>query len=379
MIQTPGLLWTILFFLLAIGPLIFFHELGHYLVGRWCGVKADVFSIGFGREVAGWTDKRGTRWKVGWMPLGGYVRFAGDANAVSQPDEEWKELPDFERSRTFHAKPLWKRALIVAAGPITNFIIGFAIFAGLLAVLGDIRIPNTVGDIKPGSVAERTGFKVGDRIVRIGDREIADYNDIYSTVFLRPGVSLDFTVDRAGRELHIVAAPARMEQTDEFGNKVTRGIMGIGPSRAGIERVEVPAAQIPGLAFAKCKQVIVGIVDGIGQILFGNMSAKDISGPARMAKMSGEIATLGVPTFLAFVAFVSINLGFINLLPIPMLDGGHLFFYTIEGVIRRPVPPRAQEWAFRTGFVALMTLMLFVTFNDLGSFGLWQRLSGLIG
>lgn len=377
MIHSPGFIWTILAFLLAIGPLVFLHELGHYLVGRWCGVKADVFSIGFGREVAGWTDRRGTRWKVGWMPLGGYVRFAGDANAASQPDRDWLDLPDWERSQTFHAKPLWQRAAITLAGPAANFIVGYVLLAGLLIAYGDLRTPSIVGSVKAGSVAERSGFRAGDRIVAVGDKQIDDFETLYETVYARPRVALDFALERGGQTIHIVAAPAYLETRDMFGNVQRRGSMGIGP----VEPVHVSLGwqEIPGAAFDRTIGAIRSTVDGLGQIIFGNLSAKEMSGPVKMAKFAGQIATLGWGPFVSFIAMISINLGFINLLPIPMLDGGHLFFYTIEGVIRRPVPPQAQEWAFRTGFLVLMTLMLFVTFNDLASFDLWHGLSRLIG
>jgi regulator of sigma E protease len=376
-IQGPGLIWTVLSFLIAIGPLIFLHELGHYLVARWCGVKADVFSIGFGREIFGWTDERGTRWKVAWLPLGGYVRFAGDANAASQPDQEWVDLPDFERSEVFHAKPVWQRAAITAAGPFVNFLVGFLILAGLLATFGEMRIPSVVGSVKAGSVAEASGFQEGDRIVSIGDKRIDDFEDLYETVYARPRVALDFGIERNGQPLHILATPAYIEARDPFGNIQRRGSLGIGP--VAPSHVTLGWQEIPGVALERTVGVVRSTIDGLGQIIFGNLSMKEMSGPVKMAKFAGQVATLGWVPFVGFVAMISINLGFINLLPIPMLDGGHLLFYAIEGVIRRPVSPQAQDWAFRTGFAVLMTLMLFVTFNDFASLELWHRLSGLIG
>lgn len=377
MIETPGFFWTVLFFLLAIGPLVFIHEMGHYLVARWCGVKSEVFSIGFGREVAGWTDKRGTRWKIGWMPLGGYVRFAGDANAASQEDGAWRDLSETDRAVTFPAQALWKKSLIVVAGPAVNFIAGFLIFALLLAAYGDLRMPAQVGSIAKGSVAEKAGFRVGDRIEAIGDRRINGYAELVQYVYTRPEIPLTFVVARQDLQLRIAATPAYVELRDEFGNLQRRGLLGIGPGER--ERVTVDLIDVPSVAATKVANIISATFDGIGQILFGNFSAKELSGPLKMAQASGQVATMGWITFIGFVAFVSINLGFINLLPIPMLDGGHLFFYAVEAVIRRPVPPQAQEWAFRGGFMALMALMIFVTINDLGSFGVWQRLSGLIG
>ena len=377
MIETPGFIWTVIFFLLAIGPLIFLHELGHYLVGRWCGVKADVFSIGFGREITGWTDKRGTRWKVGWLPLGGYVRFAGDANAASQPNEEWKELLDFERNQTFHAKPLWQRAAITAAGPVANFLVAILIFIGVLAAFGDLQTPAQVAGVQPGSAAERAGFKPGDRVVAIDGREIDRFSDIGHYVELRAGEAMSFEVERGGATLRILGTPAEDRLVDRFGNVIKRGLMGISSGPPVL--VKLPAVELPGAAVRLTGAVLQSMVDGLVQIVTGRRSMSELGGPLMIAKYSGQTATLGWVAFLGFVAMISINLGFINLLPIPMLDGGHLFFYAIESVIRRPVPPQAQEWAFRTGFVALMTLMLFVTINDLASFGLWHRLSGLIG
>lgn len=377
MIQGPGFISTVLLFLIAIGPLIFVHELGHYLVGRWCGVKADVFSIGFGREVIGWTDARGTRWKIAWMPLGGYVRFAGDANAASQPDQDWMDLPDSERRETFHAKPAWQRAAITAAGPFVNFLVGFLILAGLLATYGEVRIPSVVGSVKVGSVAAASGFRVGDRIVSIGDKDIEDFEELYETVYTRPRVALDFGIERNGQVLHINATPAYIEMRDAFGNLQRRGALGIGPVEPS--HVTLGWQEVPGIALERTVGVVRSTIDGLGQIIFGNLSAKEMSGPVKMAKVAGQVATLGWVPFVGFVAMVSINLGFINLLPIPMLDGGHLLFYAIEGTIGRPVPPQAQDWAFRTGFALLMTVMLFVTFNDFASLELWHRLSGLIG
>lgn len=377
MTETPGILWTIAFFLLAIGPLVFVHELGHYLVGRWCGVKAEVFSIGFGREITGWTDRRGTRWKIGWMPLGGYVRFAGDMSADSEPSEEWKALPPDEQRQTFQAKPLWQRALIVAAGPAINFLLAIIIFAGIFGVYGQIRTPAVIGSIVAGSPAERAGFAIGDRITAVGDKEISEFGDIADIVALRPGVALSFAVERKGETMRIVATPAHKILRDRFGNETKLGQIGLGSGPS--ETVSLALSQLPGAAVQHCWRVIRAMVDGLVQIVMGRISVSELGGPLKIAQYSGQSATLGLIAFISFIAIISINLGFINLLPIPTLDGGHLLFYAIEAVIRRPVSVVVQEWAYRSGFFALMALMLFVTFNDLASFGLWTRLSGLIG
>lgn len=377
MIETPGFFWTVLFFLLAIGPLVFIHELGHYLVARWCGVKSEVFSIGFGREVTGWTDRRGTRWKIGWMPLGGYVRFAGDANAASQEDDGWRALPEAERAVTFPAQPLWKRAAIVVAGPVANFLAAIAIFMALFAAFGMQQTPAVIGDMRAGSAAEKAGFQRGDRIVEINGRSMSWFGDVGRYVELRPGETLSFLVERQGVERRIMAAPDVDTTVDRFGNRGKRGLLGIqsGPPVF----VEVPWYRLPVAAASNVVDITRSMIDGLGQLIMGKRSLKELGGPLMIAKFSGQTAMMGWITFLSFVALISINLGFINLLPIPMLDGGHLFFYAVEAVIRRPVPPQAQEWAFRSGFFALMALMVFVTINDLGSFGVWQRLSGLIG
>jgi regulator of sigma E protease len=376
-IHTPGFLWTILFFLVCIGPLIFLHEMGHYLVGRWCGIKAEVFSIGFGREVAGWTDKRGTRWKIGWMPLGGYVRFAGDMSPASEPNDEWKALPQAERDVTFQSKSLLKRALTVAAGPVANFLIAMIIFMGLIAVYGMVHSPNVIGGIAPNSAAAKAGFQIGDRITAINGRETTEFRDIGLYVMLRPRQLMTFDVLRGGTSIKLLAAPDEVAETDRFGNRSAIGRLGLASGKPEI--IHPSFLQLPGAAIRQSLDVLRSTADGLGQMVTGRRSLKDLGGPIQTAKLSGEIATMGGIAFLSFMAFVSINLGFINLLPIPMLDGGHLFFYAIESIIRRPVTAKAQEWAFKCGFAALVSLMLFATFNDLDRIGLWQKLSGLIG
>jgi regulator of sigma E protease len=371
---SPGFLWTVMFFLIAIGPLIFVHELGHYMVGRWCGVKADVFAIGFGKEIFGWNDKRGTRWKLCLLPLGGYVRFAGDMNAASQPDDKWQQLPESERAQTFPAQPVWKRFLIVAAGPVTNFIAAVLIFMVITASVGELQSTNIIGGIQPNSAAAKAGFKVGDAVEAIDGRSITRFTDIGHYVELRPKQLMTFDVQRGGTAIKIVAAPNEEILKDRFGNVIKRGLMGLASGRAAW--VKPPLIQLPGSAIRQTGDMLRSMVDGIVQIVTGRRSVKEMGGPIMIAKLSGQTATMGWVVFLGFMAMISINLGFINLLPIPMLDGGHLFFYTIEGIIRRPVSMQAQEWAFRSGFALLMALMLFVTFNDLSSFALFGRLAG---
>ena len=374
--DNPGVLWTIVSFLLVIGPLIFVHELGHYFVGRWFGVHSDTFSIGFGREVAGWTDARGTRWKVGWLPLGGYVKFAGDMNAVSEPSPEWLSLPAEERERTFQAKPVWQRFLIVAAGPVTNFLAAILILTGFNFAYGVPQTPAVIGTVRAQSAAEQAGLRPGDRIVRIDGASVSRFEDILPIVALKTGGPVILDMERQGRQFRVAAVPRLFSETDRFGNETRRPVLGIEPGDQVLTPVS-PAGAVAA-SIRQCWVVVSTTIKGLGQIITGRRSVKELGGPLKIAKFSGEQASMGLLHFLWFVAVISINLGFINLLPIPMLDGGHLFFYGIEAVRRKPLRPEAQEWAFRTGLAALLALMILVTFNDLASFGLWSKLGGLI-
>ncbi len=375
--SSPGLPFTVLAFLLVIGPLIFVHELGHYFVGRWCGVKAEVFSIGFGREIFGWTDRRGTRWKVGWLPLGGYVRFKGDMNPASTPSEEWLSLPPAERAETFQAKPLWQRFLIVLAGPVTNFLFAILVYIALFASYGEPRTTPVVSGIIENSAAERAGFQLGDRVVAIDGNAVGRFEDLASYVAIRPAQRMSFDVERGGRRLVIEATPSAETHRDRFGNEARVGRLGV--ARGGLEIATLAPHQAVGAAFRQTGDTVKMMVVTLGQVITGRRSLREMGGPLKIAQFSGQQASLGWLDFVLFMSLISINLGFINLLPIPLLDGGHLLFYAIEGVRRKPLKPEAQEWAFRTGLAMLLALMIFVTFNDLVSFGVFTRLGGLIG
>ena len=377
MSQSPGLLLTILAFALVIGPLVFLHEMGHYLAGRWFGVKIDAFSIGFGREIFGWTDRFGTRWKVSVLPLGGYVKFAGDLNPASVPDPAWLELPPEERARSLQARPVWQRAIVVAAGPVTNFLVAIVVLGGMAMAYGVDATPATVGLVQPGSAAAVAGIQPGDRITSLGGREVETFSDLAGFTVLRPDERVAVWLIRGGRPLQLDVTIGALKQRDRFGNESRIGRLGIGPGEPALRNVgllEAPAAGVRGSIAA-----LQGTIDGLGQIISGRRSVEELGGPLRIAKMSGETLSLGTPYLIWFIAMISINLGFINLLPVPLLDGGHLFFYAIEAVRRRPVPPHVQEWAFRGGLAAILALMVTVTFNDLGAFGLWTTLRGLIG
>ncbi|MGQ0588173.1 MAG: RIP metalloprotease RseP [Sphingosinicella sp.] len=373
----PGFLFTVLAFLLVIGPLIFVHELGHYFAGRWFGVKAEAFSIGFGREVFGWTDKSGTRWKVGWMPLGGYVKFKGDMNPASTPSDEWLALPAAERAETFQAKQVWQRFIIVAAGPAINFLFAIIVYIALFASYGQPRTPAVVASVVEGSAAQAAGFQPGDRILSIDGGAVDRFEDIMSYVAIRPEQPMRFDVERQGRNITLAATTRSLRRVDRFGNEARIGQLGIG--RGPVEVVELQPHQAVGAAFVQTGQTLKMMVVTIGQLIRGDRSVEELGGPLKIAQFSGQQASLGWLDFILFMSLISINLGFINLLPIPLLDGGHLLFYAIEGVRRKPLKPEAQEWAFRTGLAVLLALMIFVTFNDLASFGVFTKLGSLIG
>ena len=375
MLNQPPIWFILIAFFCALGPLVFLHELGHYSVGRLFGVGADSFSIGFGPEIAGWTDKRGTRWKLGLLPLGGYVRFTGDANAASQPGAE--PLSEEEQAKSFHLKPVWQRFLIVLAGPAANFLIAILIFAGFFMTFGMPKSPPVVGKVVPGSVAAAIGIRAGDRITTIDNRSIDTFEDIYRTVSLRPDQQVVISIDRGGALSSVETRLGSEEVKDNYGQKARKGLLGITPASRVFERP--PLIQVLPLATQYTFTITRWMVDGLGQVITGQRSAKDLGGTLKMAQIAGQQAALGPFEFFQLVALFSINLGFINLLPVPMLDGGHLVFYAVEAVRRRPVSERAQEWAFRGGLAFILALLMFTTFNDLGSFGVWARLGQLIG
>lgn len=375
--SSPGFLMTVLAFIAVIGPLVFVHEMGHYLVARWCGVKAEVFSIGFGPEIVAWVDRRGTRWRIAALPLGGYVKFAGDMGVASQTDPAWLALPAAERAQSFPAKSVWQRMAIVAAGPFINLAFAVLILGGLAMTYGTPVSEPVIGRVTAGSAAEKAGLKPGDRIVSIMGRQIDDFRDISSIVSLRPDELLPYEIERNGSRFgQDIAAGARIEK-DRFGNIYRIGLLGVGSSTVKLQPVGILEAPVVG--FKQAVDVTRTGLDGMGQIITGRRPVSEMGGPLKIADISGQAAMMGGTSFLFFMALISINLGFINLLPIPMLDGGHLFFYAIEAAQRRPVSPQVMEWAYRSGMALLLSLMLLVTINDLGSFGLWKSLSRLIG
>ena len=377
----PSLPFTLAMFAVVIGVLVFIHEFGHYAVGRLCGVKADVFSIGFGRELFGWNDRRGTRWKLSLLPLGGYVKFAGDMNAASQPSPETTAVlaraTPAERAAMFQFKPLWQRAAIIAAGPLTNFLFAIVVFALFFAVYGYSITPAVVDRVVAGSPAAIAGLQRGDRIVELDGQNVGRFEDVIRIVSTNIGTPIDTRIERRGQQLDLRVSPKLVFETDRFGNHYTRGQLGV----ASGGRVLVPCSPIAavGNAVREVWLLTGTMIDGIEQVVTGRRPVSEMGGPVSIAKFAGQQAALGWVSLIQFMALISINIGLVNLLPVPVLDGGHLFLYAIEAVARKPLAPKIQEWAFASGFTALLSLMLFLTWNDLVSAGVWKQLTGLFG
>ncbi len=358
--------WVYIFgFLLMLGPLVVLHELGHYLVGRWFGVGAEAFSVGFGKEIAGYTDKRGTRWKLSALPLGGYVQFQGDMNPASMPDADAPV-----REGDFQNAALWKRALIVAAGPVANVIVALAIFAAFFMVFGrpvatEQAQETVISSFSENSPAQQAGLQVGDRIVAVDGEAVGSYRDLVLEVMLYPETELDVTVERGGENVTIPVTTLSDERVDQFGNATIVGVIGVYGS--AVEPVFEPVGPITavGMAWQQSLDTVDMMLVGIKQIVVGDRSVKELGGPITIAKVSGEQLSLGWLEFTSFAALISLNLAFINLLPIPALDGGHLAFYAVEAIRRKPASRRSQELAFRTGMALVLGLMLFVTVIDI--------------
>jgi regulator of sigma E protease len=379
-IESPPFLFYILGFLLLLGPLVTVHEFGHYLMGRLFGVGVEAFSVGFGKEIAGFTDRRGTRWKLSALPLGGYCQFRGDMNPASIPDTDVIAAmsPD-ERAGSFHHAPLWQRALIVFAGPLTNIVVALAIFTSFNLAYGkpvavDPGHATVVGRLLPGSPAERAGIRPGDRIVAIGGTPVADVREVASEVLLYPGKASTVTVVRAGDRLTVPLTFGSAMERDRFGNESRVGRIGVAWKFVEQARFQpVGVGEAVAMSFRQSGAVVQMMVTGIAQIASGQRSVQELGGPIKIAKFSGEQLSLGPQAFVWFAALISLNLAFINLLPIPALDGGHLAFYAAEAVRRKPIGARGQEMAFRAGVAMILALMLFVTVNDLLSLPIFGR------
>jgi regulator of sigma E protease len=355
-------------FIVVLSLLVFVHEMGHYLAGRWSGIRILAFSIGFGPELVGWTDSHGTRWKISVIPLGGYVRFYGDDDASSRPDfDSLAAMSEADRAQTFNGARLWKRAVTVAAGPIANFILAIAIFAVIFSIYGKPMSDPIVADVKAGSAAEQAGFKPGDRIISVDGNSITTFTDLQRYVSMRPGLKLDAKVERAGSTIDLYVTPLSTEIADNFGNKIEIGIIGIvSNAQTGNFRVEkLNPLQAVGEGALQSWHVVTGTYDYISNMIAGRMKADQLGGPIRIAQASGEMASVGISALLQLAAVLSVSIGLLNLMPVPVLDGGHLLFYAIEAVRGRPVGAVAQEIAFRIGLAMVLSLMVFATWNDI--------------
>lgn len=377
-LAAPGFLYTIAVFAVVIGVLVFVHEFGHYGMARLFGIKVETFAVGFGREVLGWTDRHGTRWKLGWMPLGGYAKFAGDMNAASQPDPALSDLPEAEKAELFQFRPIWQRALVVAAGPMINFAFAILIFAGFFLIYGQQVTAPVVGSVVADMPAAGAGLQAGDRILAIDGRPITRFEQIARQVAINTGEPIAITIARDGARLDKMATPKLLREEDRFGNSFYRGALGI-RSGTDIELISHGPVSAIGAGVAETWATTRMMWETLVQVVTGRRSVDELGGPIKIAQFSGQSAALGLASLISFMALISINLGFINLLPIPMLDGGHLLLYAAEAVRRRPLPPKVQEWAFMSGFALIMSLMLFLTWNDIASLTVWDRFAGTSG
>ena len=363
-----GLVGSLPPFLFVLTIVVFFHELGHFWVARRCGVQVEVFSIGFGPEIVGWRDSKGTRWRLAWIPLGGYVKFLGDEGAASTPSRETlARLDAQDRSRAFHAKPVGQRAAVVAAGPIANFILSTVIFAAIFVFQGQPIASPKVDGIQPASAAERAGFQPGDTIVSIDGTAIESFGDMQRIVSGSANKPLEVVVERGGSRETLNVTPELREMKDRFGNVYRTGVLGISRSNAG-DAVEVRRSDpFTGLWLGAKETVFVAerTLDYIWGVIVGRESADQLGGPLRIAQVSGQVATLGIAALLQLTAVLSVSIGLMNLFPIPLLDGGHLLFYGIEALRGRPLSERSQEYGFRVGLALVLMLMIFATWNDI--------------
>jgi regulator of sigma E protease len=380
---------TIASFLFVLTFVVTVHELGHFLAAKSLGVAVDRFSIGFGRAIVKWHDRAGVEWRIGWLPLGGYVKFKGDENAASVPDKEdldamrdWIVAEEGQQAlgRYFHFKPLWQRAIVVAAGPLANFVLASALFALLLGAFGHMALPPKIGSVAPGTVAEQAGFKAGDLIVAMDGKRARSFEDVSHYVAMRANKSIDFTIGRASTQLHIIATPALKVIHDPVAGKVEIGQLGMGSipsSEAVLVRYGPIEAAVEGVR--QTGDVLSTTVFYLGRLVRGEVPADQLGSLIGIADASGKVAKVGAQgapdapsmvfgamvALLGLTAVLSVSIGFMNLLPVPVLDGGHLLFYAYEAVARRPLAARVQAAGYRVGLALLLGFMLFATWNDL--------------
>lgn len=360
---------TIIPFLFVLTVVVFVHEMGHYLVGRWCGIGVDAFSIGFGPEIVGFNDRRGTRWKLSAIPLGGYVKFVGDMSVTSDPSASQgaEALDPAQRKAAFHLQPVWKRAATVFAGPAFNFLLTIAVFAVMFSIYGRMVSEPTVAEIRAGSPAEAAGFMPGDRFVSIDGEAVTTFGDVQRLVSGRAGDSIVFVMARDGKDVTLTAAPELIEQTDALGNTIRIGVIGVVNNQELGQPRHVEYGPVGAVveAVKETGHIIMRTGQFLKRFASGREDRCQLGGPVKIADMAGKAAALGFEWIVQLVAMLSVGIGFLNLLPIPPLDGGHLVFYGVEAVMRRPVSERVMELFYRVGMMAVLGFMLFVFWNDL--------------
>ena len=362
-----GFIHTMIPFLFVITLIVFFHELGHFLVGRWCGVRVSTFSIGFGPELFGWNDKQGTRWRVALLPLGGYVRFFGDADAASTPDHgTMAVMTPADKAVSFFFQPVWKRFLIVLAGPVASILLGIVIFSSNAYLFGRLVLIPKVASIMADSAAAEAGFKVGDIILSVDGRQVESFMEVQRLVGIHAGSPLSFQVDRDGSEVSLTATP-RLQMRESIAGQRRMGVLGIAATHDETTLIVKQETLFSAIGFgvAQSWDVIASSGDFISGLFSGRASPDQLSGPIGIAKMSGEVAKAGLSALIGFAGLISVSIGFLNLMPIPMLDGGHLVLFIIEAVRRRALDQRATEILFRVGLGLLLCLTLFSLYVDL--------------
>ena len=358
------ILHTLFFFVIILSIIVFIHEFGHYIVAKWCGVKVEEFAIGFGKEIGGFNDRSGTRWKFCMLPLGGYVKMFGDATEASTTDAEaMDEMSEEDKALTFHHKPLWKKSLIVFAGPAANFILTIGIFTYFTFTNGLTTTAPVIGEILPNTPAAESGLQAGDRVLTVDGEEVNYFREIPLKIAINIGEPVALRVEREGEIIAFDITPRVTEQEDALGNTIERPLIGFKSQQIKFEDIGLMSAL--GESTRQTYDITVLSLQYIGQIITGQRNAKELKGPVGIAQLSGQAAERGFFTVLWFIAMISANLGMVNLLPIPPLDGGHLMFYAIEGASRRTVAERFKEYSFRAGFALLMMLMAFTVYNDI--------------
>ena len=366
---------SILPFIVLILVVVFIHEYGHYYFAKKYGVKVTDFSIGFGKELFGWNDKLGTRWKICWIPLGGYVKFFGDRNVFSQSDQEEiiKKYSEEERKKLFILKPLYQRSLIVAAGPIANFILAIVIFLFIYMFVGKDFTPAVINEVQKDSPAEVAGLMKNDVILEIDGTEVKSILDVSKLITLSTSDFIDFKVSRYDQDVLLKVKPNIVETEDNLGNKINKRMIGImlGPYNNKVNHVKLGPAKALYYSLNEVYFVTISSLKYLGSILTGSGDSSQLGGPIRIAKITGQVAELGIVPFLSIMAYISISLGLINLFPIPLLDGGHLMFYGFEKILGRPLSQKTQEGFFRIGMFLLLFIMFFATYNDLKDLGLF--------